>query len=105
MQERHTNKQAYFQEQVYTTKEFVIPFIEACLPLGSQTKVLEVGCGEGGNLVPFLDRGCQVTGIDISATKIEHAGEFLKDHPGAAKLALVAKDIYDAADDLTGGFD
>jgi SAM-dependent methyltransferase len=105
MQERHTNKQAYFQEQVYTTKEFVIPFIEACLPLGSRTKVLEVGCGEGGNLVPFLDRGCHVTGIDLSATKIELAGEFLKVHPGTAKLVLVAKDVYDAAEDLDGGFD
>jgi cyclopropane fatty-acyl-phospholipid synthase-like methyltransferase len=105
MQERHTNKKAYFEEQVFTTREFIIPFIEAFLPLNSSVKVLEIGCGEGGNLVPFLDKDCQVTGIDISESKISHAGEFLRDHKHADKLILLAKDIYDASGDLDHAYD
>ncbi|NTV83914.1 MAG: class I SAM-dependent methyltransferase [Bacteroidales bacterium] len=105
MQERHTNKKVYFEEQSYTTREFVIPFVEKYLAINPSTKILEIGCGEGGNLVPFLDKNCEVTGIDISESKIANAREFLKGHPNAGKLILVAKDIYDAADDLEQGYD
>ena len=29
-----------------------------------------MGCGEGGNLVPFAQLGCRVTGIDIAECRI-----------------------------------
>ncbi|MCK9398785.1 MAG: methyltransferase domain-containing protein [Bacteroidales bacterium] len=105
MQKRHQNKKAYFEEQIHTTREYVIPFIEKFLPLNASCKVLEIGCGEGGNLIPFLDKKCRVTGVDISESKISHAAVFLKTHPGAKNLTLLAKDIYDSSEDLGQDFD
>jgi SAM-dependent methyltransferase len=105
MQKRHSDRKMYFEEQVYTTSKYVIPFIEESFPVNGELKVLEVGCGEGGNLVPFLEKGCQVTGVDIAAGKIEAARVFFADHPGNNHLRLLAMDIYDAGDKLEGPFD
>jgi len=105
MQKRHQDKATYFEEQANTTRKYVIPFIEKFLTLNSSCKLLEIGCGEGGNLIPFLDKGCQVTGVDISESKIAHAAEFLKSHPEAKRLTLLAKDIYNSSEDLAPDFD
>ncbi len=96
MQERHQNKDRYFQEQAITTKKYVIPYIEKILPVTQNTKVLEIGCAEGGNLLPFLDIGCMVTGIDISASRIQLAEKFFMDHPARKNLQLITDDIYKA---------
>jgi len=106
MQKRHLDKQQYFNEQVFTTEKYVIPFIEeASFPVIAGMSVLEVGCGEGGNLKPFLERGCRVTGVDISGSRIDHARIFLGDYTGNKALKLIAKDIYDTEDELDGPFD
>lgn len=100
MQPRHKDRQAYFQEQAYTTQQYVIPFIEDVRPLSDHAQVLEIGCGEGGNMLPFLERGYPVTGIDLSPRKIENARKFYADHPNAANLKLIHEDIYNIKDDL-----
>ena len=38
--------------------------------------VLEVGCGEGGNLLPFARRGCRVVGVDLSEQRVRQAESF-----------------------------
>ena len=53
-----------------------MPFIEKHRPINPETAVLEIGCGEGGNLMPFAKRGCDVTGIDISEERIKQATDF-----------------------------
>jgi len=105
MQTRHQNKDQYFKEQIYTTEEYVIPFIENAMAFGPDTNILEIGCGEGGNLVPFLDLGCKVFGIDISDSKIDHALRFFQDHPQKDNITLIAKDIYLAENMLNVQFD
>jgi SAM-dependent methyltransferase len=105
MQKRHSDRKMYFEEQVYTTSRYVIPFIERSFPVDSKLKVLEVGCGEGGNLVPFLEKGCRVTGVDISVKKIEAARALFAGHTGKSRLSLLAMDIYDAGGKLDGPFD
>jgi len=105
MQKRHINKKVYFEEQIHTTRKYVIPYIENFLPLNQGYNVLEIGCGEGGNLIPFLDKKCNVTGVDISESKISNAVTFLKTHPGAENLTLLAKDIYDSSEDLGQHYD
>lgn len=94
MQERHINREQYFREQEYTTQKHVIPFIREVYPLSDRTTVLEIGCGEGGNLKPFLDMGCRVTGIDLSESKIRQAREFYHSDSSADRLTLIADDIY-----------
>ena len=73
MDDRHLNREKYFQEQSYTTEKYVIPFINKLLPITSNLTIAEVGCGEGGNLKPFLDIGCKVVGIDLAENKISNA--------------------------------
>lgn len=94
MQERHVNRQLYFDEQGETTRKYVIPFISKLHSVTSSSRVLEIGCGEGGNMAPFLDMGCQVMGIDINQWQIENAHTFYKDHPHRERLTLLAEDIY-----------
>lgn len=76
MQKRHLDRTLYFQEQEHTSREFYIGFVKQWHTIGIGTKVLEIGCGEGGNLVPFVQQGCSVTGIDIVEYRIEEAKTF-----------------------------
>ena len=73
MQKRHLDRKLYFEEQSITTRDYVIPYISQHLQLKRGMRVLEIGCGEGGNMPPFLEIGCTVVGIDILESKIEKA--------------------------------
>ena len=66
MQERHINRDRYFEEQAQTTRKYYIPYIKRIVG-DLPEKVLEVGCGEGGNLLPFAESGCEIVGVDIAA--------------------------------------
>jgi len=76
MQERHQNRKQYFNELANTSRTFYIDYLRPEIEISEQTRVLEIGCGEGGNLLPFAEIGCQVTGIDLSETRIAQAREF-----------------------------
>jgi len=91
MQKRHQNKDLYFQEQVKTTRDHVIPYIGKAFPVTGKSNILEIGCGEGGNLLPFLELGCNAVGIDLSESKINLAKHFLKNFEN---IELIADDIY-----------
>ena len=97
MHERHTDRERYFREQAYTTRTHVIPYINDILKVDENISVLEIGCGEGGNLLPFLEAGCRkITGIDLSPGKIENARKFFFSIPGGKRVEFVAADIYDS---------
>lgn len=97
MQERHTDREKYFQEQGVVTEKYVIPYINTVRPVITGMTVAEIGCGEAGNLRPFLDMGCKTTGIDIAPNKIENAGKFYALHPLKNNLTLIAEDIYNVS--------
>jgi SAM-dependent methyltransferase len=104
MQERHLDREKYFAEQADTTEKYVIPFIRETIDISEETSVLEIGCGEGGNLLPFLNAGCKrIVGIDLSQGKIENAREYFSDHPARENITFIHKDIYET-DDI-GQFD
>lgn len=46
--------------------------------IGKGVRVLEIGCGEGGNLLPFSQAGCSVMGIEIVDYRVEEAQQFFK---------------------------
>lgn len=99
MQERHQNQSLYFQEQGITTKNYVIPFIENYThKKGTFTNVLEIGCGLGGGLKPFLDAGYYVTGIDLLQKNIDFASTQFAEHPHKDNLHLICSDIYKVTD-------
>jgi 2-polyprenyl-3-methyl-5-hydroxy-6-metoxy-1,4-benzoquinol methylase len=105
MQERHSNKEIYFKEQEYTTQKYVIPFVEKHLKVDKNIRVLEIGCGEAGNLKPFVDLGCDSMGVDLNSAKIDHAKDFYAHHPNASVLKLVVEDIYNMVDKFREDFD
>jgi SAM-dependent methyltransferase len=94
MHERHTNREKYFNEQGVVTANYVIPFIEPVKPIHKDLVVGEIGCGEAGNLKPFVDMGCRVIGIDLAANKIENGKKYYENHPNKNRLTLIAEDIY-----------
>ena len=57
-----------------------------------QSRILEIGCGEGGNLVPFARIGCRVTGIDLSENRIRQARQFFQEERLPA--TFIASDIF-----------
>ena len=78
MQKRHSDRLAYFEDSACTAREFYLPYVEKFHRVGKGVSVLEVGCGEGGNLLPFAERGCEVTGVDLSVTRIVQAEAFFE---------------------------
>jgi 2-polyprenyl-3-methyl-5-hydroxy-6-metoxy-1,4-benzoquinol methylase len=105
MQERHVNRKRYFDEQIQTTARFVVPYISKHKTLNENCKVLEIGCGEGGNLLPFLELGCYCVGVDLSERKIELGKIYVEDHPQKSNLQLVTQDIYETSPEKFGQFD
>ena len=97
MHDRHSDRELYFREQAQTTSRHVLPFIEGIAEPGPELTVLEIGCGEGGNLLPFLEAGClRIAGIDLSENKIENARRFYAAIPGGERIEFIISDIYDA---------
>ncbi|MBT3209629.1 MAG: class I SAM-dependent methyltransferase [Bacteroidetes bacterium] len=105
MFKNHTKRYKYFEEQIYTTQNYVIPFIKDYVELDQNTEILEVGCGEGGNMKPFLDLGCKLTGVDLSAGKIENAKHFFQNHNNSKNLEFIHNDIYNLQVELKNKFD
>ena len=95
MFEFHTDKERYFRIQADNAAKYVIPFIETVFPLKNEFRVLEIGCGEGGVLKAFLDRGCSGVGVELSESRTEWAKKFLAEYFAKGKVELYAKDIYD----------
>jgi 2-polyprenyl-6-hydroxyphenyl methylase/3-demethylubiquinone-9 3-methyltransferase len=52
---------------------FLPAVLQFCGPIGSGTRVLDVGCGNGSFAGQFLSRGCTVVGIDLSESGVQIA--------------------------------
>jgi 2-polyprenyl-3-methyl-5-hydroxy-6-metoxy-1,4-benzoquinol methylase len=94
MQERHQNRSKYFEEQIYTTEKYVIPFLNSLITIDKDSRILEIGCGEGGNLKPFVDLGCDCVGVDLSESKIEKGISTFSDDSKVNQIKLICDDIY-----------
>ena len=101
MQKRHWDRDAYFHEQAATTAKYVIPYIQEVKDIHCGAAVLEVGCGEGGNLLPFCKMGCRCVGVDVSESKINLGKKKLE----GENAVLICSDIYDIQPDALPAFD
>jgi len=93
MQERHKNRKKYFEEQVTTTTKYIIPYLNHYIET-KNISVLEIGCGEGGNLEPFLKQGCSVVGVDLAKDKIANGKEYLSDYINKKRCILHDRDVF-----------
>lgn len=106
MQDRHLDRERYFKEQGVTVEKYVLPFIQEVKDINENTTILEIGCGEGGNLVPFHNAGCKkIVGIDMSSAKIENARTFFEKMEHADHVEFICNDIYDVSPEDIGQFD
>ncbi len=105
MQERHQDRKRYYNEQALTTEKYVIPYLSEYMEITPATRVLEIGCGEGGNLLPFVEKGCEVVGVDLNEQQIERAKEYTQEKVPDAKATFIYKDIYELSPDTIGEFD
>ncbi len=93
--------------QIQNTHDYVIPFIEEQYPITPNLRVLEIGCGEGGVLKAFINKGCTGIGVELDNSRIEHGKQWLQKDIESGKIKLISKDIYDvdADNEFNGGFD
>lgn len=102
----HADRRRYFEIQNLNTEKYVIPFIEKKITIDPGLRVLEIGCGEAGVLLPFLKRGCIAVGVEFDPLRLDLANELLKEYADINKIKFLGKDIYKVnADELGGKFD
>lgn len=92
---QHLDDNIRYQQQVDNSQSYVIPFIEQTKTIAVGTKVLEIGCGEGGVLAPFIERGCLCTGVDLDKVRIDLANNFFNKEVEAGQVEFLYKNVYD----------
>lgn len=107
MFEFHADRKKYFDIQVLNAEKYVLPFMEEKFPVKPGMRVLEIGCGEGGVLKAFINKGCEGVGVELDTSRIDDALKFLLDDVAVGRIKFVAKDIYqvDVQKDFNGLFD
>ncbi len=93
---QHLDEVVRYEQQVDNSRSYVLPFIEQTKALGKGTKILEIGCGEGGVLKPFIERDCFCVGVDLNPARIEHCKRFFAKEIAEGKTEFLYKNVYDA---------
>lgn len=106
MQKRHSDSNLYFKEQSITTEKYVIPFIEnnSNIVINENSRILEIGGGIGGNLVPFLEKRAHCTSVELLKDSHDKATLYLKES-GYTNFNLINDDIYNVSKEDIGDFD
>jgi SAM-dependent methyltransferase len=99
----HADRKKYFDIQVLNTEKYVLPFIESHFPLREHLRVLEIGCGEGGVLKAFVNKGCYGVGVELEEIRVLNGRKWLADDIEKGKMIFVVKDIYDTTPESLGG--
>ena len=104
---QHLSTKARFDQQVDNARAYLLPFIEESLSISGQTRILEIGCGEGGVLRPFVEKGATCVGVDLNPSRIRTASEFLEPEVSQGKVDLRVKNVYDEdfQEEFDGAFD
>lgn len=108
----HNNTQrSHFDERTLTNPRmipadtaYVQRHLDRAITAGRLTpddRVLDIGCGLGKFTLPLIDRGFDVTGLDLSADLLRA----LDSAKGDRSLGLHEGDILDPPENLQGGFD
>lgn len=63
---------AYHEYQTLIGRYYLQHFVE---PYAKGKKILDIGCGEGGVLIPFEQAGYDCTGLEYSPERVQYASE------------------------------
>jgi SAM-dependent methyltransferase len=104
--EFHHDTDLYFDQQRENARSSILPFVARRARVEAGLRVLEIGCGAGGVLAAFAERGASITGVDLHAPSVDYARQrFAAEAEGAAARFETA-DIYDVDPaELDGPFD
>ena len=91
----HKDRDKYFYIQKENAKKYILPFIEIKKKINPEMRILEVGCRDGGVLFPFLEKGCHITGIDLSKTMLSKAIYQYSKYINEGRAKFIAADIHD----------
>jgi SAM-dependent methyltransferase len=106
MFEFHKDRKGYFDMQILNAEKYVLPFIEEKFKISTGLRVLEIGCGEGGVLKAFVDKGCVGVGVEMEEARLVNARMWLADDLAANSITFFSKDIYHTTvEELGGAFD
>ncbi|MDE3255038.1 MAG: class I SAM-dependent methyltransferase [Bacteroidota bacterium] len=95
--EHHLDSKLRFTQQVENSQAYVLAFINETKTIQAGLKVLEIGCGEGGVLKPFIDSGCLCVGVDLDQIRIDIANEYFANDISQAKVQFINQDVYEAS--------
>jgi SAM-dependent methyltransferase len=91
----HKNDRERFNQQVENSREYVLPFIEKTKRVGPGVNVFEMGCGEGGVLMPFAEQGCYCIGVDLDKLRIDLANGFFEKEIEKGNVQFLYKNVFD----------
>lgn len=91
----HTDWDVYFNQQFENSKNYVLPFIAQHKKIDANTRIMEIGCGEGGVLKAFTELGCKVVGVDLEPSRVAKAEAYMKQYVDQGLARFIAKNIYD----------
>ncbi len=103
MFEFHQDKKKYFDINIANVNSYVLPFIEEKVAVTPGMRVLELGCGEGGVLKAFVDKGLTGVGIELDEVRLIDARNWLKEDIIAGKVSFFLKNIYNIDAEFLGG--
>jgi len=92
---QHLDEKIRFEQQVDNSRQYVLPFVERTKAIKPGIRVLEIGCGEGGVLAPFAEKGAFCLGVDLDPLRIELALQFFKNEVAAGNMQFLVKNVYD----------
>jgi SAM-dependent methyltransferase len=92
---QHSDLNEMVRQQTENSHHYVLPFIEQSMPVNAQTKVLEIGCGEGGVLIPFFKKGATCVGVDLDSPRIVNANNMHSNAIATSKLTFAIENVYE----------
>jgi 2-polyprenyl-3-methyl-5-hydroxy-6-metoxy-1,4-benzoquinol methylase len=94
---QHHDVAEMLRQQIENARAYVLPFIENTLPIKNGMHVLEIGCGEGGVLKPFMDKGCICVGVDLDEIRVVRANDYFTKEVSEGKMTFLYQNIYEEA--------
>lgn len=101
----HKSNDVYFKYQHESTKEYILPLLDKQLHLNANSTIMEIGCGEGGNMLCFAEKGCQCIGIDLNDKKLKQGEQIFSKTPYASQVSFISDDIYNREAEFRNAFD
>ena len=92
---QHLSIEIRYRQQVDNTREFLLPFLSRSIPLHKGMKVMEIGCGEGGVLLPFIEQGMQVLGVELNESRIRNATSLCAEAVAQGQATFLYKNVFD----------